>query len=318
MQLDKNRWIRAGVNTNVPVWGFRDGIRIGLWPADIEGRDQGGPRGLFRVGYPILNAGREPGLVNFIAVEPIVNGHRAFSELEHSTQDGKPGKPFWSGAAKPHQQTLDPGSLDRSDNVETLSVTIFVEPFNNGAGPVVDLTFSSDCPSEVRFTLNAAPDSASMETCILTATMGNYMRLRRLHLSDHVVRAQDLWPDYTGSGFTEDAFFPAHLIPGNTLGDMLACATSDEPNPNAVPADPRAPWWRYRGSFPLTQYWRKPAGTRMEDIRLRVNGRQVYWAGDIPIPGGLAYENFDFVESFSPGQVLVFGLSRSTPEELTS
>jgi hypothetical protein len=316
MKQEDSPWIRAGINTDSPIWGHRDGIRIGLWPADIEGHGLGGPRGLFRVGYPIKDDGQTPGLVNFIAVEPIVKGQRGFSELEPSSSDGKQGKPFWTGPTKPPQQTLDPGSLERIGEVERLSVTVFVEPFNNGAKPLVELSFYRNRPDEVCFTLNATPDSAPMQSCVLTATMGNYMRLRRLHLADHVVQPKDLWPDYKGTGFTAEAFFPENLIPNNAAGDLLACATTDEPDPHAVPADPRAPGWRYRGSFPLTQYWRKPAGVRKEPLRLRVNGRRVYWAGNVPIPGGLAYENFDLVEPFYPGQVLIFGLSRSTPEEL--
>ncbi|HLK59041.1 MAG TPA: hypothetical protein VKU00_20945, partial [Chthonomonadaceae bacterium] len=241
---------------------------------------------------------------------------RGFSELEPSDQDGKQGKHFWSGQKEPNQEGLDPGRMEKHGAVETLSVTIHVEPFHNGARPVIDLAFHSDRAGEVAFTVHAAPGSVPIEFCVLTATMGNYMRLRRLHLRDHVVQPKDLWPHYEGNGFTAEAFFPSHLLPKTASGDLLICATTDEPDPHAVPADPRAPWWQYRGSFPLTQYWRKPRGTWREDLRLRVNGRRVYWAGDVPIPGGLAYENFDLMEPFSEGQVFVFGLSRETPEEL--
>jgi len=314
--MEETHWLRAGVTAKTPLWGFRDGIQVGLWPADIEGRDQGGPRGLFRIGYPIKDDGRTPGLVNFVAVEPIVQGHRGFSELEPSGQDDKPGKWFWSGPATQPKEGLDPGVLEEKDAVERLSVTIHIEPFRNGARPIVDLTFRSDRPGEVAFTLHAAPESAPMETCVLTATMGNYMRLRRLHLRDHMVQPKDLWPDYTGVGFTADAYFASHLLPRTEVGDLLACATTEETDPHAVPPDPRAPWWQYRGNFPLTQYWRKPLGTWKEALRLRVNGRRVYWAGEVPIPGGMAYENFDLVEPFAEGQVFVFGLSRETPEEL--
>jgi hypothetical protein len=313
--MEETRWIRAGMTAKIPLWGFSNGIQVGLWPADVEGKGDGGPRGLFRVGYPIKEEGRAPGLVNFVAVEPIVDGRRGFSELEPSDQDKKPGKRFWSGMADKQSEELDPGRLEKNDTVETLSVTISIEPFQNGAKPVVELTFHSDRPGEVGFTVQAAPDSAPMESCVLTATMGNYMRLRRLHLRDHIVQPTDLWRDFKGSGFTPDAFFPLHLLPVTPSGDLLVCATTDEENPHAVPADPAAPWWQYRGSFPLTQYWRKPKGTWKEDLRLRVNGRRVYWAGEVPIPGGLAYENFDLVAPFTGRQTSVFGLSRSTPAE---
>jgi hypothetical protein len=155
-----------------------------------------------------------------------------------------------------------------------------------------------------------------MEYCVLTATMGNYVRLRRLHLRDGVVEAKSLWPDYTGNDFTPEAFFPLERLPRTPEGDLLICATSDEADPGSVPADPRAPWWRYRGSFPVTQYWRKLRDTWKPDLRLRVNGRRVYWASAVPIPGGLAYENFDLMEPFHEGQTFIFGITRRTPAQL--
>jgi hypothetical protein len=83
-----------------------------------------------------------------------------------------------------------------------------------------------------------------------------------------------------------------------------------------VPPDPAAPWWAYRGSFPLTQYWRKPAGQPTDALRVRVNGRRVYWANHNPIPGGVAFENFELQEPFRDGQTTLFGLSRRSPKEL--
>jgi hypothetical protein len=87
-------FFRAGIDTDQPVWGLREGIRFGVWPgnvADFPG--PGGPRGLIRIGYPILPDGKH-WLVNFIAIEPIAQGGRGrgFSELEPSTRDGEPGK----------------------------------------------------------------------------------------------------------------------------------------------------------------------------------------------------------------------------------
>ena len=75
---------------------------------------------------------------------------------------------------------------------------------------------------------------------------------------------------------------PVQLIDPPAGVELPCLDLSDEPDPHAVPADPRAPWWRYRGSFLLTQYWRKPKGTWREALRLRVNGRRVYR----PVTGG--------------------------------
>ena len=53
-------------------------------PSGFKGHE---PRGLIRLGYPVLtNGGYE--LINFIAIEPVVRGRKGFSELEKSKLDG--------------------------------------------------------------------------------------------------------------------------------------------------------------------------------------------------------------------------------------
>lgn len=179
------------------------------------------------------------------------------------------------------------------------------------------MEFREETPDEVRLTVRAAAGSAAMRYCVLTATMGNYMRLRRLWLADTVVRPETLWPGFVGDEFTDEAFFSAARLARRKTGGLMVCATTDEANPGAAPADPRAPWWRYRGDFPLTQYWRTPsAGSATGELLARVNGRRLYWATHNPIPGGLAFENFDLLDRFRDGQTFIFGLSRRTPEEL--
>lgn len=264
----------------------------------------------------MLEGGTKHGLINFVAVEPIVGGYRGFSELEKSSTDDRAGKLFWTGSPDSPQEQPQPGTLTRSGGVERLTVTVHVEKFANGAKPIVEFQIASNKPEEVRFTVRSAPGSAPMEYCVLTATMGNYARLRRLWLSDGVVTPEALWPGFAGNEFTPEAFFPLSRLPRTRTGDVLVCATSDEEAPWKVPADPRGPWWRYRGDRTFTQYWRKPRGTAKPDLRVRVNGRRVYWATHNPIPGGTAFENFDMVEHFHEGQVFVFGVSTKSPHEL--
>jgi hypothetical protein len=44
-------WVRAGLNTNQPLWGVRGGL---LWAIPPGGfRAASGPRGLIRAGYPV-------------------------------------------------------------------------------------------------------------------------------------------------------------------------------------------------------------------------------------------------------------------------
>lgn len=314
--MDNSRWIRAGINSTRPLWGLKDGIQIGIWPASIEGNGAGGPRGLFRIGYPIKKDGKEQGLINFIAVEPIVAGRRGYSELERSPRDGKQGRIFWSGTLDHPQEAIERGILTKNSPGEKLSVSVFCEKFDNGAIPIIDLEIRSENPNEVRLTTRAAPGSGKMESCILTATMGNYMRLRRLHLKGGIVEAKSVWPDFNGDEFTRDAYFPLDRLPSTKSGDLLICATTDEPDPGSTPPDPQGPSWHYRGSFPVTQYWRMEKGSWGPELKLRVNGRKRYWATHNPIPGGIAYENFDLVSPFQEGQTFIFGLSRKTAEEL--
>jgi hypothetical protein len=235
--------------------------------------------------------------------------------MERATRDDRPGRIFWSGAENHAWEGMDRGRMDGHGAQERLNVTIFMERFDNGAHPILNVEFRADRPEEVRLTVHAAEDSATMDYCILSATMGNYARLRRLLLRDRAITPADIWPGYSGSDFTQEAQLPGDRIP-RIRGDLLLCAETDEPDPGAVAVDPAAPHWRYRGSFAVTQYWRKPRGTWRPDVRVRVNARRTYWASASPIPGGLAFENFELSERFYPGQTAVFGVTRRTPAEL--
>jgi acetyl esterase/lipase len=66
----------------------------------------------------------------------------------------------------------------------------------------------------------------------------------------------------------------------------------------------------------VTQYWKKPQGTWRDDLHVAVNRRYTYWLSRQPIPGGVAFENFEMRERFHEGQRFVFGITRNTPKEL--
>lgn len=83
------QWIQPSFDHETrPIWGHKDGIRIGLSPLP-------GPRGLLRVYTPYLHQPDDRPM-NYIAVEPIPRGesHLALSELEFSRLDQMPGKRF--------------------------------------------------------------------------------------------------------------------------------------------------------------------------------------------------------------------------------
>src|SRR5262249_52406942 len=130
-------WLRpvAGASSD-PVWGVEGGLSLGLWPTS-------GPRGLIRVYAPFL--GQPPGrMVHFIAIEPVINGIRAQSELDKG-RDGNPGLLMWSADTREglgdtgDPKSPAPGRIERIDGVETLTFFIAAEPFRNGARPVIQV-----------------------------------------------------------------------------------------------------------------------------------------------------------------------------------
>jgi hypothetical protein len=302
-------WVRAGVNTNAAVWGIRGGLQFALHPAGFAGRE-GGPRGLIRIGYPTLTNGGYD-LVNFIAVEPIVKGRKGFSELEKSALDGKHGKVFWTGrgAAPEGGGKWDGGELKKLEGgVEELSLEVSVEKFENGAEVWLRLSQRSDAPGELRLAVHAEEGSARMESCILTATMGNKARARLLFLEDGAVSSLQLYPDYKDIHFAEHRVFGLERMLRTASGDAVVWIENDEENPAAVQPFGRPHFWDYRGRK-VVQYWRKPAAEVRAELVCAVNARYVYWGSERPIPGGISFENFELREPFRDGQEFVFGIS---------
>ncbi len=299
-------WVRpAACSPAQPVWGHAEGLRVGLAPMP-------GPRGLLRIYAPYL--GHPPGrMINFIAVEPIVDTPqgRGFSELEQSQLDCVRGKRFWS---VDYPDDLSPrasddparGVISRKDNLETLEVFILVERFSSGAHPYLRLRFRSDRPYEVGIACFAQRDSEPMRSCVLTATMGNYARLRCLHLADRVVRSSDLWPRFDGNGFAPVKRFPLDQLTRTSDGHVMVATTTDEREPDKADYAPFTfKGWKYVGRRAV-QYWR--CETPQQDLYVRVNGRTRYWASRTPIPGGVSFENIEMVTPFSHGQEFWFGV----------
>ncbi|RIK74381.1 MAG: hypothetical protein DCC67_16665 [Planctomycetota bacterium] len=255
--------------------------------------------------------------MNFMAVEPIAKGQtgRGLSELEFSRLDQKPGKRFWSRNDLADSSPLSPtppatGWLESVDGVECLRVYVLVERFDNGAHVYVRLTFRADRPHEVGVATFAHADSTPLEHCIITATMGNYARLRRLELADRTVEAAELWPAYRGDGFTPHARFPLGELKRTPSGAAVAAAVSNEPDPESAAYAPGTrEGWRYVGR-PARQYWRSDHPP--DGLEVLVNGRTVYWASQSSIPGGVAFENFEMVAPFRNGEEFWFGVEPIT------
>ncbi len=309
--------MQAGLNTNQPMWGVRGGLLWAIPPGGFSAAS--GPRGLIRVGYPILPDGGYA-LVNFIAIEPIVRGSRGYSELEMSALDQTRGKRLWavgdSVTQVTNQPPLVPGRLWRpSSGVEQLDVTVRVEPFDNGARVRLVISQRSDAPDQVQLAVHAEPDSAPLDYCILTATMGNLARTRLLWLKDEVASSLQLYPDHKGEGFAPHRVYALEHLARTASGDVLVAVTTDEDNPAAVYPFPGRQAWHY-GGCKVTQYWKKPRETVGKDLSAAVNARYTYWQTRQPIPGGVAFENFELRERFHEGQAFIFGITRQTPPQL--
>jgi len=329
-------WIRPDNAQSPPVWGIHNGLVVGLWPAAPEKGipdADGGPRGLLRIGFEYKGTIH---LINYMAIEPLVDGDMEFSEVSPSRVDGRWGKLFWAADTleangfSPHANTR--GSITHPDplhpEIEQLSLYVFIEQFLDGAHPYFKLTIRSDHPGELGIQIFNYSNSAAMQRCALTATMGNYSRLRLLYLKDKVIDSRKLFAGYDDIEFAEKEPYPQNQLLRNGKGDYLICAESNETF-NELSSWPQQPvylanWaWRYRPFYKLTQYWRIDSASADPSLQARVNGRVKYWAGDshdqrnyMAIPGGPAFENFELREDYHPGQKFYFGLSLKTAKEV--
>jgi hypothetical protein len=307
--VPRHPWIRPSGDGDEARWGHPDGLQVGLQPGF-------GPRGLLRVFAPYLGHPADR-LVNFIAIEPIVAGttERGFSELEPSRLDGVRGKRFWSANEFDADETPTtsvpapaPGIVDVVDGVERLTLLVHSEPFDNGAIVSMRVRFRADRPHEVALASFVRTGSAELTTCVLTATMGNFARLRRLHLKERIVTPEQLWPGFGGDHFAEHARFGLDELRRSAHGAVEVAASPDEERPqDGAYADGTAEHWKYFGSR-AAQGWRVDAPDAA--LHVLVNARAAYWASSHPIPGGASFENFEVVQPFRDGQEATFWIER--------
>jgi hypothetical protein len=199
--------------------------------------------------------------------------------------------------------------------VERLRIRMEVEPFTgNGAHVYVVAGMTSDRPQEIEFSVHHDEDSAPIEELTLTATMGNFARLRWLWLKERIVDSRKLYEAYTGTGFIDKENYPLEEMLRSGDGDAMVLATTNEDNPAGITIQDR-PFWSYR-SAKLTQYWRVPAYQIQPDLRVKVNGRGYYYHTTVQIPGGMAFENFEVRQRYVPGQTFCFGLLPAEPWEI--
>ncbi|MCA8942055.1 MAG: hypothetical protein KDB80_05790 [Planctomycetes bacterium] len=305
------QFVRPSGDDGPRVWGVEDGIVVGLHPDFRDPLDRVGPRGLLRIG--LMREG-VPRLVNFVAVEPLVAGKRGLSELERGG-DGEPGKRMWvsdrrSRIATAERQDLR-GKVSGRKGSRQLQFVIHVEPFANGARPIVEVTLFEEQPDRVRFRTWLAEGSAEVEQLTLTATMGNMVRGRNLWLEDAPVHSVALYGGYRGHGFVEHDPYGLDALHRTRAGDIVVALTPDEFVPAEIWPFEDGGW---RSPVPwAAQFWLKPKGTFDASLHCRVNGRRTYWRSRNPLPCGVAFENFELREDFAPGQETWFGMTDRSP-----
>jgi hypothetical protein len=125
----------------------------------------------------------------------------------------------------------------------------------------------------------------------------------------------DLNQDYKETGFAPHLQYPLSRLRRTAGGGVLVAVSNDEQDPAAVYPFPNSELWHCAGCK-VTQYWAREAGAFRDDLEAVVNGRYTYWRSARPLPGGIAFENFELRERFYDGQKSVFGITRRTPQEL--
>ncbi|HNW36245.1 MAG TPA: hypothetical protein PKM25_15000, partial [Candidatus Ozemobacteraceae bacterium] len=224
---------------------MKNGIIIAVHPFSVDRFGNGGPRGLIRIGC------EEDGkcfLFNFVGIEPLVGFSRGLSELDKGN-DGQQGKPFRVSSFvqdfkveaadsplgrilrrvspfKPRSEfkqeitETPPGRIYEKPEGRELTFAIQVEPYNNGARPVIEVTLYEKMPQRVRFRVFSAGGSR-MKECALTATMGNLARCRNVWLEQGVVNATRLYAGFRGDGFAERNSYPLKELHRTGAGDVL-------------------------------------------------------------------------------------------------
>ena len=97
-------------------------------------------------------------------------------------------------------------------------------------------------------------------------------------------------------------------------GQAIVAATPDEPDPAHTRYSPDvALHWHYRGSSRQLNTGTRLLGTTWwcASTAARPTGPPTQ-----PIPGGVAYENFELEAPFEPGQEFCFGIIPGTPATL--
>ncbi len=286
-----------------PVWGHKNGLRIGLAPAP-------GSNGTIRIYTPYLDQ-EYPQFVNRITIEPRVAGQRGrdLSELQKSkVRPNQQGLVFWASNSRvstPEEGKTATGVVD--EKLGTLRLFIHTERFDNGAQPIIECVFDRKQPYEVKLITHAAKDSTPMASCTLSAVMGNYGLLNQVKLAGRTYSPASSY--FANKKLDKNGYYDWRVWRSNQLlntsdGRFLVEFASDAnfDNLNYHPDTPAH--WLYKGKKAI-HYWRAEADSNPV---ASANGRNKYWSVDTPLPVGTCFVNTELRIPFKSGRVVWFGV----------
>jgi hypothetical protein len=319
LRVEGDRWIMPRNAQDPLVWGIRDGIVVGLYPARLSyANEEGGPRGLLRIGYESEGVAR---FVNFIVITPVRerNGNLEAwgSELTNSPSDNRRGIRFFAYPTdfldhsrkypSPPARHLV-ARISGKGNNEALSFGVLTEVFPNGAQCFLVLTIDGARRTEVKFETYLLQGESDTQGVMISSTWGNLARLRNAYLKGGVENAKDIYPHFHGTGFAAMRFWKTDHLGRDYAGDLIFAAGPDEERP-----------WEtkpYPHPAKLLQYFRKTKESWADDLRAMVNGRLYYWKTLRKVPGGVTFENMAIVEQFEQGQSVSFGYYHGEVDDL--
>lgn len=317
--VKSDKWIVPKQDDHMPLWGIKDGIVVGIFPARVSFGDYfGGPRGLLRIGFEhngVLS------FVNFMAITTLQNeGRRVISqgsEMMKSPSDGKQGIQFFAypvdyldhperyKSIPDHQLTAHVRTRNGS---KILEWGIKSERFPDGQEIFIILRIDEKRFNEVEFECYVIRGEGKVDSLVLTSTFGNITRLRDAYLVGGRVNARDLFPENYGSGFSPLEYFNLRKIPKDNNGDLIFACGPDEERPWETPPYPHG--------VKLIQYYRKAKGTWGNELTASVNGRTRFWKSTRSIPNGVSYENMAIIEDYKKGMKFSYGFYRGSMSRL--
>lgn len=317
-----DQWIMPDSERDMPVWGIKKGIILGIYPTRMSFLDiDGGPRGLFRIGYESNGTLR---FVNFMAVHPVFVGQKGElvslgSELEKSPSDGREGIRFYPYPVdylqNPQRYSNIPPShmvaeIVREGDRQVLQWGVKTETFQNGMEVFLIFRINEHRFNEIQIESYVLKGRKNMKYLALSTTFGNITRLRNLYLNGETIHAGELYKGRYRNKFAPRKFFKIDKWPVDFAGDSLFIAGPDEIQPWKVKPYPH--------NQKLLQYFKIKSETKTASIRGLVNGREKYWKSIRTIPGGVAFENIAVVDDFHQGQKISLGIFRGSVEDLLS